>query len=178
MDVSSLFGGATTHSPGEVATAGAGATIDPTRLQNNHNCMLFKQNNECFKQYECSKQGSTIREAKVLKHQIMTPKVPKCTQIQTVSENTPQLQTVYLPTNQQVSEVTSLNIVEKPGQTVAEPTHYSILGLPIVHLALALNNPTMDPAISERHITNGRIHLSDQQPLLADSAYFSPTGKL
>jgi len=68
--------------------------------------------------------GSTIREAKVLKHQLMIPKVPEYTQTQRVSENTPQLQTVYLLTNQKVSEVTLLNIVEEnPGQTVAEPTH-------------------------------------------------------
>ena len=73
----------------------------------------------------------------------------------TVSENTPHLQVLA---NQQVSEVITLNVLkdtqkasEKPIQatclvTVAEPTQYTILGLPIVHLptvhlSLALENP-------------------------------------
>ena len=81
----------------------------------------------------------------------MTLKVPERTQRQRVSENTPHL---HVLANQQVSEVTPLNVLEgtqkaseKPIQaacpvTVAESTQYTILGLPIVHLSLALENPS------------------------------------
>ena len=67
-----------------------------------------------------------------------------------MSKNTPHLQVLA---NQQVSEVITLNVLkgtqkasEKPIKatclvTVAEPTQYTILGLPIVYLSLALENP-------------------------------------
>ena len=64
-----------------------------------------------------------------------------------VSEKT-HLQSQGLPPNQQVSEVTPPHSTqlapEVPTQVicpVAEPTQHSIMGLPIVHLSLALKDP-------------------------------------
>ena len=55
---------------------------------------------------------------------------------------------------------------EKPIQaacpvTVAEPTQYTILDLPI----LSIRESTMDSTVSERHIANGRDNLSDHSDL-------------
>ena len=89
-------------------------------------------------------------QARLSIHSAMTPKVPERTQRQRVSENTPHL---HVLANQQVSGFTALNVLEgtqkaseKPIQetcpvTLAEPTQYTILGLPIVHLSVALENP-------------------------------------
>ena len=42
------------------------------------------------------------------------------------------------PPNQQVSEVTPLHV---PQISMAEPTQHSVLGLPIVHLSLVIQDP-------------------------------------
>ena len=53
----SLFGGATPHSPGEVATAGARVRETPKRLTNELT-YIFEQAIKCIKKYECSRDSS------------------------------------------------------------------------------------------------------------------------
>jgi len=104
MDGSSLFGRAAPHSPGEVATVGAGVPRNSTRLEN-YKCVLFDKDG---KQHVHSKgcKGRTqrkclgSREARVLTQSAMTPKVPAYTDKGQVSEITPHLQVLE---NQQVS---------------------------------------------------------------------------
>ena len=84
--------------------------------------------------------GPNTKEARVINQPIVTLQVPECTANQRVSENIPQASDLS-PTNQQVSETTPLHSQKTPMCSVAEPTHYSVLGLPIVHLSLILENP-------------------------------------
>ena len=110
------------------------------------------------------------QQARVSTHSAVIPKVPGCTQRQRVLENTPYLQGLD---NQQVSEVTPLNVLKGAQKSEANPGNlssgraYSVYNPGSTHSAPIprTRESTMDSAVSERHIPNGRDHLSDQSDL-------------
>ena len=158
----SLFRGATPHSPGEVAAAGAEARRSKRQGNNElNNCnTLFQNSIKRIKAYECVNNtqsrylGSTIRKAKVIELSRLTLQA-ECTQRQRVSENTLQLlDQTYNPINrcqrshhytfQRVFRYQRVQVSDMPIKaicSVAEPTQYSVMALPILHLSLALEDP-------------------------------------
>ena len=96
--------------------------------------------------------GSTIR---VLIHPSMTSKVTEYTLTQSVSENTTQSQ---MHPNQQV---TPLNILESTQQASEKPNPILHFGPTSVASLTTTRESTMDSAVSERHITDGRDQKSD-----------------
>ena len=114
--------------------------------------MLFEQTIKCFKQYDSSKGCKRHPEQVSRVHYqgsqgVDTPSDLRGDRVHTNTTSVKEHHTSTDAPNQQMSEVT-LNILEstqqaseKPIQPVTGPTQYTILGLPVVHLSLSLENP-------------------------------------
>ena len=170
---SSLFGGATPHSPGEVATAGAEARNSPKRQGNklSNICMLFEKANKCIYKYESPKGSS--KGCKRLPEQVSRAHYqgsqgdklstsdlagarvhnqPKDIREHTTSFRPPTLQ----PTG--VRDHTFTEIIGR-GQSIF------CSGLPHSTPSSSWGESTSDPVNPERHTSNGRDHLSVQSDI-------------
>ena len=117
------------------------------------------------------------QQARVSIHSAVTPKVPECTQRQRVSENILHLRKGFSQSTSVRGHTTEcsegytkdFSIQATCPVTVAEPTQYTILGLPIVHLSLAVKNPPW--ILREAYYQRQRPFVRPVRPLLAESAY-------
>ena len=95
---------------------------------------------------------------------------------QQVSEITPPNQQVseITPPNQQVSVITPL---QGPQTPVAEPSQNAVLGLPIVHLSLIIQDPLGLNCLREAYIQWQRPFVTPVRPLQAESGCSHRIGK-
>ena len=133
--MASLFGRATPHSLGAVAAATGAGVKENCLLNKPINVLNTTNAQKAVNNVQSKCLGSALRrEAKVLIPPLLTSQVSVHTSAQ-----------LLLKPNQQVLEASPLTSLVSsqppPVKPLAEPTHHSILGLPVVHLSLSLVNP-------------------------------------
>ena len=181
MDNNSLFGGATLHSPGEVAAAGAGVRGTSKRLANELNiCMLFEKANKCIKKYERSRgssKGHKRHPEQLSRAQYQGSQGDKSTtsdltgarvhsQPKGIREHTTGLRSI----THQSTGVRDHTITLSEDTNLFSGRAHSILCVGPSHSAPLPNSgqSTLDPVDSEGYNPNGRDHLSVQSVVMCD----------